>query len=122
MAKRANTNFSKIKYEEKIAQEINLFLRSSFSDPRLTLITVTHVELNKDLSVAKVYWDTFDANKRGDAKSAITGISGKLRSMLTNVIKVRHMPTLNFIYNSQFEDAMKITNLLNQTKDSDSEE
>ena len=62
MSTRKN-NFSKQKYEERIAQEINQFLRTSFSDPRLSLVTVTHVELNKDYSVAKVYWDTFDAGK-----------------------------------------------------------
>lgn len=112
MATKRGNNFTKVKYEERIAQEINQFLRTSFSDPRLSLVTVTHVVLNKDYSVAKVYWDTFDAGKRGDASSAIKGVAGKLRSMLTNVMKVRHIPSLNFIYNSQFEDEMKISSLL----------
>ncbi|MDA9793213.1 30S ribosome-binding factor RbfA [Bacteriovoracaceae bacterium] len=110
------------KYEERIALEINQFLRTSFSDPRLKLITVTHVELNRDMSVAKVWWDTFDSGKRGDVKAAITGVAGKLRSMLTTVMKVRHIPILNFEYNSQFEDEMKITQLLNTINSSEDSE
>lgn len=122
MATKRGNSFTKLKYEERIAQEINQFLRTSFSDPRLSLVTVTHVVLNKDYSVAKVYWDTFDAGKRGDASSAIKGVSGKLRSMLTSVMKVRHIPALNFIYNSQFEDEMKISNLLDGNPVSDDSE
>lgn len=121
MSTRKN-NFSKQKYEERIAQEINQFLRTSFSDPRLSLVTVTHVELNKDYSVAKVYWDTFDAGKRGDASAAIKGVGGKLRSMLTGVMKVKHIPELNFLYNSQFEDEMRISNLLKNANSENPEE
>lgn len=121
MSGRNKNNFSKVKYEERMAQEMNSFLRTAFNDPRLNFISITHVELNKDYSVAKVFWDTFDSSKRGDAKAAIEGIAGKMRSLLTGVMKVRHIPEIKFHYDSQYEDEHKITTLLN-SNDSDSTE
>ena len=104
--------YSKEKYEEMIQNDINSFLRQGFSDPRLTMVSVTRVELNDDYSVAKVYWDTFDANNRGDIKSAVNGVGGKVRSMLAKSLKVRHVPEIKFFYDSQFEDERKIVELL----------
>jgi len=104
--------FSKIKLEEKILHEINSLLRSGVSDLRVQFMSVTRVELNNDFSLAKVYWDTFDSSKRGDSKKAIKGMSGKLRAKLAQSLKIRHTPQLDFIYDSQFEDELKITELL----------
>jgi ribosome-binding factor A len=109
--------FSKQKYEERIRDELNLALRRLLTDPRLTNVTVTHVELTPDYSNAKVYWDTFDVGTRGDAKEAIESTGGRLRKLLSTKMEVRHTPELHFIYNSQYEDESKITRLLKESSD-----
>lgn len=101
-------------FEERMKNEINISFRRDISDPRLTMLSVTRVELTDDYSHAKVYWDTFDASKRGDIKEAVEGISSKLRSILAKKLEVRHTPTLSFIYDSQFEDEKKIVELLDE--------
>lgn len=116
MAGRGN-KFSKIKYEEKVRDEINLALRREFADPRLMNVSITHVELTQDYSHAKVYWDTFNAKTRGDAKEAIEATSGRMRKLLANKMQVRHTPEIHYIYNSQFEDANKIDQLLKDSTD-----
>jgi ribosome-binding factor A len=105
--------FSKVKYEERIRDEINLALRREFADARLINVSVTHVELAQDYSVAKVYWDTFNAQTRGDAKDAIESTAGRMRKFLADHMSVRHTPEIKYIYNSQFEDENKISRLLN---------
>jgi ribosome-binding factor A len=107
-------SYSKDKYEEMIQNDINQLLRTGLSDPRLSLVSITRVELNDDYSVAQVFWDTFDAGQRGDVKSAIEGTRGKVRSMLAKTLKVRHVPEINFFYDSQFEDEKKIMDLIQQ--------
>lgn len=104
--------FSKIKYEERMRDEINLALRRDFVDARLANVSITHVELTQDYSHAKVYWDTFNASTRGDAKEAIESTAGRMRKILASKMQVRHTPELHFVYNSQFEDELKITRLL----------
>ncbi len=109
--------FSKIKYEERIRDEINLALRREFADPRLMNVSVTHVELTQDYSHCKVYWDTFNSTTRGDAKSAIETTGGRMRKLLAEKMEIRHTPELHFIFNSQFEDAIKIDQLLKDSTD-----
>jgi ribosome-binding factor A len=115
MAKASNgrgNKFSKLKYEERVRDEINLALRREFSDPRLMNVSITHVELTQDYSHAKIYWDTFNAQTRGDAKEAIEATSGRMRKLLATKMEVRHTPELHYVYNSQFEDSNKIEKLL----------
>lgn len=116
MAGRGN-KFSKIKYEEKVRDEINLALRREFADPRLMNVSVTHVELTQDYSHAKVYWDTFNSSTRGDAKNAIEATSGRMRKLLADKMNVRHTPEIHYVYNSQFEDSNKIDQLLKEQPD-----
>ncbi|MFZ4714071.1 MAG: 30S ribosome-binding factor RbfA [Bacteriovoracaceae bacterium] len=111
--------FNKVKFEERLLQQINLLLRREFKDPRLVQVTITSVELTNDYSYAKVMWDTFDKSKRGDAKAALDGITGKLRSKLAAVMEVRHTPIIQFEYNSQFESEFHISQILrNEAKKS----
>jgi len=115
--KKNNGPSSKDVYQERIRNELNLILRREVSDPRLTLASITKVELNQDFSMAKVYWDTFDASARGDVKKAFEGVDGRFRTLLAKNVKFRHTPALTFIYDSQYEDEMKITKLLNEEQD-----
>ncbi len=105
-------------FEDKIKNAINLALRRTIADPRLTMVSVTRVELTADYSQAKVYWDTYDASKRGDAKAAFEGVSSKLRSILAKELKVRHTPSLELFYDSQYDDEKKITDLLGDESNS----
>lgn len=118
MAGRGN-KFSKQKFEEKVRDVINLALRREFADPRLINVSITHVELTQDYSHAKVYWDTFNAAKRGDAKEAIESTASRMRTLLASKMEVKHTPQIHYVYNSQFEDESKITQLL---KDSENDE
>ena len=104
--------FKKEKYQEGLIKEINLIFRSEIKDSRLTFVSITKVELNSDYSVAKVYWDTFDSSKRGDAKKALDNVTGKVRSLLASRLKARHTPQIEFYYDSQFESEKNIDHLL----------
>lgn len=120
MAGRGN-KFSKLKYEERVRDEINLALRRDFTDPRLVNVSITHVELTQDYSHAKVYWDTFNTKTRGDAKDAIEATAGRMRKLLASKMEVRHTPEIHFVYNSQFEDANKIDRLLKESTDDEAQ-
>ena len=63
-------NAKKAMFEERILNELNMILRRDMNDTRLQFVSLTHVELSNDFSMAKVYWDTFDSGKRGDIKKS----------------------------------------------------
>ncbi len=106
------TGFKKTQYENRILSELNSLLRTSFNNPRLQFVTITKVELTPDMSIATVYWDSFDASTRGDSKKAILSISGKLRAMLAKSLKVRSIPELRFEYDAQFDAEREVEEIL----------
>ncbi|EQC49291.1 ribosome-binding factor A [Bacteriovorax sp. BSW11_IV] len=113
----AKKSFKKEKYTERLVLEINSFLRTGASDPRLSFLSVTKVEMSVDYSYADIYWDTFDISRRGDCKKAIEAAAPKIRSQLAKVLQVRQVPELRFVYDSQFVEEQKISDLLNSEKE-----
>lgn len=110
---RGTNKFAKEKYQEKFQLAITNILRRELADPRLQFLSVTKVELNQDYSQAKVYWDTFDVNKKEEIQAAVKSVGPKVRSELARKLDVRHIPEILFFYDSQYEDESKITSLLN---------
>ena len=104
----------KVKFEERILNELNLILRQSLNDTRLQFASLTKVELSSDLSVATVYWDTFDPAKKDGISDAFDGTESKLRSSLARVLNVRHTPEIKLVYDQQYESEQAISEILGQ--------
>ena len=101
-----------IKFEDQLRDQITVILRQHISDPKLQFVSITKVELSPEKSWAKVYWDTFDSNKRGDVKKALEGAVGTIKTYLSKSLKVRVIPQLKFEYDSSFESENEIDQLL----------
>jgi len=117
----AKNPFKKQRLEERILFELNRVLRTETADSRLNNVTITKVDVNRDYSLAEVYWDTFDNSKRGDAKEAIGGMTKRLKSILAKTLEIRKVPNLVFKYDAQFEAEKKIMELLNAEKNKSDE-
>jgi ribosome-binding factor A len=111
--------FKKDKFEERLLNDINSLLRMTIRDPRLQFISITKVVMSPDYSYATCHWDTFNAHTRGDAKKALEEAKGKIRSELAKTMEVRHVPSLTFVYDNQFEEEQKITKLLKTEEDNE---
>ena len=109
--------YKKDKFEERVMNELNSFLRSRFTDTRLRHVSITRVEVTPDHSRATAYWDTYDAGTRGDAKKAMESIRGKIRTLLAGALKTRTVPEISFAYDPQYEAERKITDLLKKEVD-----
>ena len=107
----------KQKLEDKILMSLNSFLRSNTSDSRLTKTSITKVEVNIDNSIAKVYWDTYDAELKPKLMRTMKSLSGRMRTHLASILNIRHVPQVEVICDTQYEDAEKITNLLNSSEE-----
>lgn len=115
VVKKANTH-SKQKLIEQIQQELSNYLRKELLSPKTQFVSIVKLELNKDNSVANVYWDSFDSATRGDAKAALEQMAPKMRKLLAQNLQLRHTPEIRLFYFSQFEDEFKIQQLINADK------
>lgn len=103
---------------EQIHKEIAQLMMHGIKDPRVASVTVTGVEVSRDLSVAKVYFTVLDEeNERKDAERGLKSVAPYLRRQLGQVMRMRFIPELRFIFDKSIGYGQKIDNLLRQVQD-----
>ncbi|WP_342389107.1 30S ribosome-binding factor RbfA [Salinicoccus bachuensis] len=105
---------------ERVAEEIKKVvsetLRTKVSDPDIGMITVTDVELTKEMEIATIYFTSLNEN-REEVEAALDRAKGMVRSEVAKEIRIRKAPELQFKYDTSIEYGNKIENLLNEIKD-----
>jgi len=84
---------------DQIQREIAEMLQREVKDPRLGLVTVSSVEVSRDLAHAKVYVTFLDEDEEASqpALKALARAAGFLRSGLARRLKLRTVPELRFV-------------------------
>lgn len=94
---------------------LNELVRFESKDPRLSGISLTAIELARDLGVAKVYFSQMDPE--GDLEAARTGLeraAGFLRTKLGSSLQVRRVPELRFVHDDSIAHGAEISQLIDQ--------
>jgi ribosome-binding factor A len=104
----------------QVLRTLNELVRFETKDPRLKLVSLTSVDLSKDLSVARVYFSMLDPNAEPQpVKDGLERASGFLRSRLGREIKIRHVPELRFAHDDSAAEAQRISSLIDGALESD---
>jgi ribosome-binding factor A len=100
---------------DQIQRELAEIIRLELNDPRVSLITVTEVEVTSDLEHAKVFVTSL--NPSVNHAAVVKGLqhaAGFLRSQLSHRMKLRIVPALTFEYDTSVEHGMEISQLIDQ--------
>jgi len=106
---------------QQIQKEIATILMREIKDPRLSMTTVSSVEVTRDLAYAKIFVTFFNDNKE-DIKSSIevlTEAEGYIRSLLAKRLRARIMPHLRFVYDNSMSEGVRMSALVDQAVASD---
>lgn len=80
-----------------IHRELAGMIRSELRDPGLSpMLTLTAVEVSRDLSVARVYYSLVGEDDREASHEALRRASGYLRRELARRLQTRSVPELRF--------------------------
>ena len=104
--------------EEAIKKEVSLIIHDELKDPRIGFITITRVELTKDLRFAKIFYSVM--GKEEDykrTKSALDSALGYIRKLVAQRINLRIATELMFKEDHSTEYSIKIEKVLNQIKE-----
>jgi ribosome-binding factor A len=107
---------------EQIQRELAELVQRELKDPRLGMVTISAVEVTRDLSVAKVYFTVLDPEH--DTQQTLQGLShagGFLRRELAHRMKLRVVPELRFYYDSSIENGSRLSALIDKAVSSDSD-
>jgi len=107
---------SKIRSEriaDRIREELSEMLISEISDPRLLGVSITDVTVDRELTLAHIYFSALEGEER--AKEVLEGFhhaQGYFRRELSRRIALRVFPRLSFHWDPTFERAEKIERLI----------
>ncbi len=106
---------------QQIQKEIAVILMREIKDPRLSMTTVSAVEVTRDLAYAKVFVTFFNDNE-DEIKASLDVLSeaeGYIRSLLGKRLRARIMPHLRFVYDKSMAEGVRMSALVDEAVASD---
>ena len=101
--------------EEQLKRLLAELVRREIKDPRVGLITITAVELTKDLSHARVFFTPFAGlGDAAAAQAALRHAAGYLRHGLGNALRLRVTPQLDFRIDESVERGARLSSLISE--------
>jgi ribosome-binding factor A len=96
-------------------RSLSELLRFETKDPGLADVSLTAVDLSKDLSVARIYFSLLNPDDDPQpALDALQRAAGFLRSKLGSTLTVRPMPELRFVHDDSIAHGVAITRLIDE--------
>jgi len=106
---------------DRIREEISELIIYEVQDPRLAGISITDVQVDRELTFADVYISAMEGSQR--AEEILAGLEhagGFMRSQLASRVKLRTFPRLRFHWDHTLERADRIEQLLASLSDESS--
>lgn len=110
---------------QELKKEISLIIQREIKDPRLDMmITVSGVDVSRDLAFAKVYVTFLNENTEDVIKTnlkILQDTAGYIRKLLAKTMRLRIVPELTFSYDSSLTEGLRMSTLIANTLQNDSE-
>jgi ribosome-binding factor A len=107
---------------DRIREELSEILLQDISDPRLSGISVTDVEVDRELAYAQIYISALEGSERWpDIQEGLQHANSYLRHELSQRIELRVFPRLRFRWDPTVERAERIEQLIVALHNNDSQ-
>lgn len=101
---------------QQYQREIAMILQREIKDPRVSLVTVSAVEVSRDLAYAKVFV-TFMQDDENAVKAGLKVLneaSGFIRSLLGKRVRARITPELRFAHDPSLNEGIRMSRLVDE--------
>ena len=101
-----------------LKEEISQLLLREVKDPHIGFITITDVEVSKDLQIAKVYYTILgDERQLRKSAQALNRVSRFIKRQLGKRLRMRYIPDIIFRYDHSLEYGDRIDHILSHLDD-----
>ncbi|MEE2941037.1 MAG: 30S ribosome-binding factor RbfA [Planctomycetota bacterium] len=108
--------------EAQIQRRIAHCLQFELQDPRASFVTVVRVELNSDLSTAKVFYSVLgDDSDRARTGGMLEHAKGFIRRQVSGVLRTRTTPDLRFLPDDTAQESKRMDDLIAAARRRDEE-
>ena len=106
-------NYRPTRVAELLQSEIADLLLRQLKDPRLSMATISRVDVSADLREARVYVSRVgDENEQKETMTGFARATGFIRSQLGKRLKLRYTPNLTFFLDTAIAEGVRISRLL----------
>ena len=100
---------------QELKKEVAVSLQREVKDPRIGMVTVSDVEVSRDLAYAKIFVTFLFDNDQEAINQGMKGLekaSPYIRSLVGKAMRLRIVPELRFIYDESLVEGMRMSNLV----------
>jgi ribosome-binding factor A len=98
---------------EAVREVVSARLAEGLRDPRIGFVTVTSVDTSPDLRHARVYVSVLGTDdERAATLAGLESAHGLLQQALATELRMKHTPTLEFVFDESIQRGMRISELL----------
>ncbi len=117
-------NYSRtLRIADQIQRELADLIRNELKDRRVGMITLTGVEVSQDYAHAKVFYTTLGSDEDNFlTDKGLKHASRFLRGQLSNRLRLRLVPQLQFIYDESVEQGIRLSQLIDKAVMQDKQE
>jgi ribosome-binding factor A len=99
-----------------LKEEVANIILHKIKDPRLGFITITDVELSDNLKLAKVFISVLKDEDKKISLKILNDAKGFIREEIAKRLRIKVIPTFEFLYDESIERGFRIDKLLNKIK------
>lgn len=105
--------------DEAVREVLSEAVTKEIKDPRVGFVTVTAVQTSSDLRHARVFISVLgDEGVRERSLHGLRSAHGFLQRRVADELRIKHTPTLDFVYDDTIDRGMRIEALLEQEESS----
>jgi ribosome-binding factor A len=100
---------------EAVREVVSARIAEGLRDPRIGFVTVTSVDTTSDLRQARVYVSVLGSDEEREATLAgLESAHGVLQQAVARELRMKHTPTLQFVFDESIDRGMRISELLDE--------
>jgi ribosome-binding factor A len=101
--------------DEAVRQVLSDAVTQDLKDPRVGFVTLTAVRTSPDLRHARVWFSVLgDQPDRQATLEGLRSAHGFLQRRVSDELRLKHTPTLTFLYDDSAERGMRISQLIDR--------
>lgn len=107
-----------------LQRELAALIQHEVRDPRVGMVSITGVQVSRDLGHARVYYTSMGSDSTDEATEcteALNRAAGFLRSQLSRDSSMRSVPQLRFYFDTSVGQGRHMEDLIRRAADSDRE-
>ncbi|HEY6131427.1 MAG TPA: 30S ribosome-binding factor RbfA [Halioglobus sp.] len=105
-----------------LQRELAALIQHEVRDPRVGMVSITGVDVSRDLGHAKIYYTVMGSDSSDDAREsteALNKAAGFLRSQLSRSSNMRSVPQLRFYFDSSIGHGRDLEDLIKRAAKAD---